>query len=132
MADMLPHLFFTHFRKTSFIAEREGALAGFVTGFYSQTFLDESYIHFAGVNPDFRGEGVARLLYERFYAVSLEAGRSVVRGVTSPVNKVSIAFHTHMGFALEPSDTIIDGIPVHLDYDGPGEDRVLFVKRLAG
>lgn len=132
MVEMLPKLFFTHFRQTSFIAERDGALAGFLTGFFSQTFADESYIHFAGVNPAFRGQGVARLLYERFFATSLEAGRTVVRGVTAPVNKVSIAFHTQMGFALEPSGTVVDGIPVHFDYDGPGEHRVLFVKILTG
>jgi hypothetical protein len=29
-----------------------------------------------------------------------------------------------MGFALEPSDYEIDGVPVHRDYDGPGQDRV--------
>lgn len=130
MSDMLPKLFFTHFQRTSFIAERDGALAGFLVGFCSQTFADESYIHFAGVNPEFRRQDVARLLYERFFATSLQMGRTVVRGVTSPVNKVSVAFHTHMGFALEPSDTVDDGIPVHLNYDGPGEHRVLFVKRL--
>lgn len=53
-----------------------------------------------------------------------------VRCVTSPVNKSSIAYHLRMGFQAEPSDTQEDGVPYHLDYDGIGEHRVLFVKYL--
>ena len=51
MAAMLPKLFFVHFRDTSFVAEDDGALAGFLCGFRSQTFPDEAYIHFVGVDP---------------------------------------------------------------------------------
>jgi hypothetical protein len=46
------------------------------------------------------------------------------------VNKNSIAFHLGIGFEIEPSATLINGVPTHRDYDGPGQDRVLFVKRL--
>jgi RimJ/RimL family protein N-acetyltransferase len=49
------------------------------------------------------------------------AGRTVVRCVTSPVNERSVAFHEAMGFEV---DRVVP------DYDGPGEDRVLLVKRL--
>jgi hypothetical protein len=35
-----------------------------------------------------------------------------------------------MGFEAEPSETQEDGVPYYLDYDGAGEDRVLFVKHL--
>jgi ribosomal protein S18 acetylase RimI-like enzyme len=119
MADMLPHLFFVHFRDTSFVAEEDGELAGFLCGFRSQTFADEAYVHFVGVNPAFRGRGVGRRLYERFYAAI--APRRVVRCVTSPVNEASVAFHTSLGFEVER---------VAGDYDGRGGDRVLLVKRL--
>jgi hypothetical protein len=34
-----------------------------------------------------------------------------------------------MGFDIKPSDTQIEGVPYHVDYDGAGEHRVLFVKR---
>lgn len=119
MADMLPHLFFVHFRDTSFVAEEDGELAGFLCGFRSQTFADEAYVHFVGVNPAFRGRGVGRTLYERFYAAI--APRRVVRCVTSPVNEASVAFHTSLGFEVER---------VAADYDGRGGDRVLLVKRL--
>ena len=37
MVDMLPKLFFVHFRDTSFVAERNGELSGFLVGFLSQS-----------------------------------------------------------------------------------------------
>jgi ribosomal protein S18 acetylase RimI-like enzyme len=119
MAAMLPKLFFVHFRDTSFVAEDGGALAGFLCGFRSQTFDDEAYIHFVGVDPAYRGSGVARQLYERFFAAI--APRTVVRAVTSPQNETSIAFHRALGFEVERVDE---------DYDGRGESRALLVKRL--
>jgi ribosomal protein S18 acetylase RimI-like enzyme len=121
MIDMLPRLFFVHFAQTTFVADADGEPAGFLAGFLSQTYPDEAYIHFAGVAPEFRRRGVARLLYERFFAAAQEHGRSVVRCVTAPINERSVAFHRSLGF---DTDTVAPG------YDGRGGDRVLMVKRL--
>jgi ribosomal protein S18 acetylase RimI-like enzyme len=131
MADMLPRLFFVHFRPTSFVAERNGRIVGFVIGFVSQTFPVEAYIHFAGVHPEFRKAGLGRALYERFFAAVTQLGCRTVRCVTSPVNKGSISFHCRMGFSAKESEKVVDGIPVVDGYDGEGEDRVLFSKSLA-
>lgn len=120
MAAMLPKLFFVHFRDTSFVLEDEGAIVGFLCGFRSQTYDDEAYIHFVGVDPERRGAGIARALYERFFEAV--APRTIVRAVTSPVNEGSVAFHRALGFEVERVDD---------DYDGRGETRVLLVKRLA-
>ncbi len=123
MAPMLPKLFFLHFEGTSFVAERaDGTIAGFLIGFLSQTSDEEAYVHFVGVAPDLRESGLGRRLYERFFAAAREHGRSVVRCVTSPANETSIAFHRALGFEVER---------VAEDYDGPGEDRALLVKRLS-
>ena len=122
MAPMLPKLFFLHFEGTSFVAEdADGKLVAFLIGFLSQTDPDEAYIHFVGVAPEQRGSGVARELYERFSDVVRAEGRRIMRCVTSPANTASIAFHEAMGFTVDR---------VAEDYDGPGEDRVLFVRRL--
>ena len=122
MAPMLPKLFFVHFEGTSFVAEDEdGHLAAFLIGFLSQTDDEEAYIHFVGVDPERRGAGLGRDLYERFFEAAREHGRKRVRCVTSPVNASSVAFHEAMGFEIER---------VAEDYDGPGEDRVLLVKQL--
>ncbi|HBY95306.1 MAG: GNAT family N-acetyltransferase [Ardenticatenaceae bacterium] len=130
MSAMLPKLFFIHFRETTLVAEEDRELVGFLSGFLSQTDPEEAYIHFVGVNPEYRQAGVGRLLYERFFEVARRHGRHLVRCVTSPVNKSSIAFHTHMGFGIVSGNGEVDGISVHRNYDGQGEDRVLFVKAL--
>ena len=118
MAAMLPKLFFVHFRDTSFVAEDDGKLAGFLCGFRSQTFADEAYVHFVGVDPGRRGSGLGRELYERFFAAV--APRTLVRAVTSPANESSVAFHRTLGFEVERIDA---------DYDGNGQARVLLVRR---
>ena len=122
MAPMLPKLFFVHFEGTSFVVDDdEGQLAGFLIGFLSQTEPNEAYIHFVGVAPEYRGEGLGRMLYERFFEEAREHGRTEVHCVTSPVNTSSVAFHERLGFSI---DRIAE------EYDGPGEDRVLLVKQL--
>jgi ribosomal protein S18 acetylase RimI-like enzyme len=119
MAAMLPKLFFVHFRDTSFVAEDgDGTLAGFLCGFRSQTFADEAYIHFVGVDPSRRAAGLGRALYDRFF-IAVE-DRGVVRAVTSPLNERSVAFHRALGFEVERVDE---------DYDGRGEARVLLCRR---
>ena len=119
---MLPKLFFIHFEGTSFVAEdADGELRGFVCGFLSQTVDDEAYIHFVGVDPDARDDGIGHALYEQFFDEVRGQGRSVVRCVTSPANQQSVDFHEALGFEV---DRVVE------DYDGPGEDRVLLVKRL--
>jgi ribosomal protein S18 acetylase RimI-like enzyme len=122
MAPSLPKLFFLHFEGTSFVAEDGDDLVGFLIGFLSQTAEDEAYIHFVGVAPEHRGEGIGRALYERFFEEIRGQGRSVVRCVASPASANSLAFHEALGFVVERTVS---------DYDGPGEDRVLLVKPLS-
>jgi ribosomal protein S18 acetylase RimI-like enzyme len=129
MVAMLPRLFFKYFTETSFLAEIGDKRVGFLVGFFSVTGNSEAYIHFAGVHPDYRKSGIGRLLYGHFFDVCRKHGRSIIRCVTSPVNKNSIAFHSSMGFQLEPSSEVLGNIPIHRNYDGPGQDRVLFLKR---
>jgi L-amino acid N-acyltransferase YncA len=130
MSAMLPKLFFTHFCDTSFVVELDRQMVGFLVGFLSQSNPTEAYIHFVGVHPDFRQRAIGSLLYQEFFRTVQAFDRLQVKCVTSPLNKSSIAYHLRMGFEAEPSEMQEDGVPYHLDYDGPGEDRVLFVKHL--
>ena len=124
MRDMLPRLFFTHVRDTSFVADADeegGEPAGFLCGFLSQTFPEQAYVHFVGVAPAHRKSGLASELYERFFAAARAAGRTSVHCVTSPGNIGSIAFHRRIGFEIEAEVA---------NYDGAGESRVLLSKPL--
>ncbi|SMQ78038.1 hypothetical protein SAMN05444673_3207 [Bacillus sp. OV166] len=52
MSDMLPKLFFDHFTNTSFIAEKDGQIVGFLIGFLSHSESNESYILFPEIRMD--------------------------------------------------------------------------------
>jgi ribosomal protein S18 acetylase RimI-like enzyme len=130
MAGMLHRIFFEHFQPISFVIEQDAEIVGFLVGFRSQTTPTLAYIHFVGVHPASRGQGMGRRLYEYFFEVVRKMGCTEVRAITSPVNKGSNAFHTRMGFAILPGDAHIDGVAVTTDYDGSGIDRVLFQRDL--
>jgi ribosomal protein S18 acetylase RimI-like enzyme len=123
----LARVFLDHFHATSTIAESAtaentgGELAGFLIGFLSPSRPDAAYIHFVGVHPGLRGNGLARILYQRFFALAAANGRQLVTAITAPRNAGSIAFHTAMGFTVTPP------IP---DYDGAGSAKVFFQRRL--
>nr|WP_055563262.1 GNAT family N-acetyltransferase [Streptomyces atriruber] len=126
---LLPKLFLQFFSGTSLVLERDGVIDAFLIGLHSPDGRG-AYIHFVGVAPGLRGQGVGRALYEEFFRRAAAAGCKDVRAITSPRNTRSIAFHRAMGFGLEPGDHEADGLPVHTDYDGPGQHRVCFHRGL--
>ena len=102
MAAMLPKLFFVHFQETSFIIEEDGETLGFLCGFFSQTYKDEAYVHFIGVNPKYRGRGIASTLYSYFFDIARANNRKVVKAITSPINKSRYSFIKKSVFELRP------------------------------
>jgi ribosomal protein S18 acetylase RimI-like enzyme len=130
MSDMLPRLFFEHFCETSFILEEDGRIVAFLIGFFSQSRSKEAYIHFVGVHPQYRKRGFGRKLYKCFYTIMRQNHRSGIRCVTSPINMGSIAFHTQMGFLIEPGEAELNGVAYDPDHDGPSEHRVRFYLQL--
>ena len=130
MAAMLPRLFFTHFRPWTTVAERNGALVGFLAAFQSQTDPAQVYCHFIGVDPNHRGEGIGHQLYTRLFADAVGKDCREVLAVASPRNRPSVAFHRRLGFDLLPGPAQTDGIPYTPAYDGPGQDRVRLRKQL--
>jgi ribosomal protein S18 acetylase RimI-like enzyme len=130
MAAMLPRLFFTHFRPWTYVAERDGAVVAFLAGLRSQTNPEQVYCHFIGVAPAVRGAGLGEALYQRLGADAAAHGCGEILAVTAPQNRVSIAFHTRLGFAILEGPADEAGVSYWPDYDGPGEDRVRFWKSL--
>ncbi|MGI9196765.1 MAG: GNAT family N-acetyltransferase [Candidatus Nanopelagicales bacterium] len=122
MADMLPRLFFDHFRDTSWVAwDDSGGVIAFVIAFASPHAASEGYVHFLGVDPAWRGRGLGREAYERTFADLRARGCTRVSAVTSPVNLDSQAFHRAQGFAVSE---------IQVAYDGPGQDRVLLTREI--
>lgn len=125
MADMLPRLFFTYFRDSSFICIDDNKITGFLVGFVSDGVKNTGYVHFIGVDPESRRANIAKTLYSKFFQYCADKGASSVKCITSPANKTSIAFHQRLGFKASAYDDQGHPVPV-LDYDGPGEHRILF------
>ncbi|AEM84777.1 GNAT family N-acetyltransferase [Streptomyces violaceusniger] len=131
LSRLVPRLFLQFFSGTSLVLEDEDGIKAFLVGFHAADNDDEAYIHFVGVDPQLRGQGVGGRLYTAFFQRAAEAGRREVRAITSPANTGSVAFHRAMGFTVEPGDQEVGGVPVHSDYDGPGQHRVCFHRRIA-
>ncbi|MGY1856926.1 GNAT family N-acetyltransferase [Modestobacter sp. SYSU DS0290] len=128
---LVPRLFFQHFTDTSWLVEdRSHRLVAFLVGFLSQSQPGTAYIHFVGVDPAFRGKQLGRWLYEHFAGAVSQRGATTLRCITSPGNRASVAFRTRLGFEVEPGATELDGVAIQPDYDGPGLDRVCFVRHL--
>ena len=116
LKSLLPRLFFQHFATTSWVVDDEaGDLRGFLIGFRSADHPEVAYIHFVGVDPTLRQRGLARSLYETFFANLAARGCTTVNAITGPENAVSQAFHRALGFSVGEANPA---------YDGPGEPRV--------
>lgn len=131
MQGMLPRLFFTYFSNTSYVVEENKELVGFLVGFQSPAEPERGYIHFVGVAPNARRAGIGSFLYKTFFEKMMSLKVREVYGITSPVNKKSIAYHQQMGFSIVKGTKEIDGISVQENYDGVGVDRVVFKKDLS-
>lgn len=124
---LLPRLFFEHFGDSGLWAETSsGELAGFLVGFLSQTQPEVAYVHFIGVAPSARGQGLGRTLYQAFMARARRAGRTRIKAITSPINHASVAFHRSLGFRLAEGDSMVNDYPVISDHGGPGQARIGF------
>ena len=130
VADKLPRLFFRYFAGTSFAVEEDEEIVAFLVGFVGSP-ADEAYVHFVGVRPDRRSRGLGRRLYGMFFDEARRRGCRSVRAITSPVNTGSIGFHTSMGFEVLEGNGVEGGVSAHSDYDGDGEDKVVFVREIS-
>lgn len=130
MHQLLPRLWFQHFTGTSWVAETsDGRLSGFLVGFVSPDHPAEAYIHMVAADPGLRLRGIGRTLYERFIEDVASRGVRTIKAITWPGNRVSVGFHTAMGFkpVAGPTSRRVEGTPAFPGYDYGREARVVFV-----
>ena len=133
MSALLPRLWLQHFTGTSWIAEdADGELLGFLVGFISPDDPEVGYVHMIASNPNRRRHGLGSALYARFFADVGRRGVRRVKAITWPGNRTSVGFHRSIGFRPDdgPGTQNLYGSPAYADYDGDGEDRVVFVREL--
>jgi ribosomal protein S18 acetylase RimI-like enzyme len=132
---LLPRLWLQFFTGTSWIAETgDGALAGFLIGFVSPNEPAVGYVHMVATSPNLRKRGLGRELYRRFCEDVAARGVREVRAITWAGNRASIAFHTAIGFRVDdgPGTRRLYGTTAYPDYEGDGQDMVVFRRRLDG
>jgi hypothetical protein len=76
------------------------------------------------VAPTFRGQGLGRLLYQRFIEVVARHGRRGVRAITALGNIVALAFHRRLGFRVALSDENSDDARAELVLELPQPSSV--------
>jgi GNAT superfamily N-acetyltransferase len=133
MRALLPRLWFQHFTDTSWVLEStDGRLAGFIVAFISQDDPTTGYVHMVAADPNWRRAGIGRAVYGRVFEDLGSRGVRRVRAISWPGNRTSVAFHTALGFRTEDGAGTqrLYGTSAYPDYDGWGEDRVVFTRDL--
>lgn len=113
-------IFFYELGSLARVVEHDGILVGFLLGFVAPGPPKTGYVHLVGIHPDFRRQGVGRLLYENFTERCRELGCMRMKAITTVGNEGSIRFHEAMGWKAEEIE----------DYAGPGRKRIVFTKEL--
>lgn len=133
MRAFLQRVWFQHFTGTSWILETaDGQLVGFVVAFVSPDDPTTGYVKMIGSNPNHRRAGIGRRLYDLVFEDFAGRGVERVTAITWPGNRTSVGFHRALGFRVDdgPGTQRLYGTPAYADYDGWGEDRVVFVRDL--
>jgi GNAT superfamily N-acetyltransferase len=115
-------IFFYELGDNALIVEHEGRLVGFLLGFIAFKAPKTGYVHLVGIHPDFRRQGVGRLLYEQFTDRCRSLGCERMKAITTTGNEGSIQFHEALGWSADEVE----------DYAGAGRKRIVFIKSLSG
>lgn len=124
-------MFFEELGSTAFVVRREGTVAAYLLGFFSQTEIPGAYVHLVATHERYRRQGLAGKLYQHFIETAVLHGCESVKAITSLTNTDSIAFHQSLGMQARGDAVSEDGIAYVRDHAGPGEHRVVMVKMLS-
>jgi ribosomal protein S18 acetylase RimI-like enzyme len=126
------HIFTKFFNKTSLILEdtKDGSIKGFLLGFISQNDSKNAYIHLLCLDNTFRRTGMGLRILDHFINLVSDMGSIKVSLICKPYNHNAIKFYKKIGFIPEETDKTVekDGLNLYEDYDGPGDDKIVFYK----
>lgn len=120
ISTMAHPIFFYELGENALIAEDDGRLIGFLLGFIVFKQPKTGYVHLVGIHPDYRRQGVGRVLYQQFTEHCRGLGCSRMKAITTTGNEGSIRFHQAVGWKAEEIE----------DYAGPDRRRIVFTRDL--
>ncbi len=114
-------IFFYELGEEALVMHDGDTLIGFLLGFIStQEGRTTGYVHLVGIHPDYRRQGVGRLLYRHFSDACNKAGCARIKAISTLGNEGSIRFHLALGWRVQEID----------DYAGPNRRRLVFTCEL--
>jgi GNAT superfamily N-acetyltransferase len=135
VAHLAGRSWFRHAGSTSFVAEVEpgGRPVAVLLGFVSQDRPDEGVVHLVAVDPNRRRHGIGRRLVEAFAAEAATRGATIVSLLAWPGDPPASAFFAALGFNPRsgPGTENRYGLPAVPDHEGPGEDRIAYIRPIA-
>jgi ribosomal protein S18 acetylase RimI-like enzyme len=132
---LLARAWFRHVAGTSWlVAGGDYATLGYVLGYHSPDHPEEAVVHLVAVDPNLRRRGIGRVLVAHFEDEARAAGARIARAVVPPDEPIAVAFFRGIGYRPEdgPGTQRLWGVSAWPDYDGPGEDRAVFLHGLDG
>ena len=124
---------FRHAASTSSIAvDERNRPIGILIGVMSPDRPAEAVILLVGVAPNRRRRGIGRALVEAFVADVGRRGATTVTTVAWPDEPAAMTFFRRLRFEPEdgPGTQRLFGVPAYPDFEAPGEDRAVLVRRL--
>ena len=130
MQQLFPRLWLQHFTATSWIAEdADGPAARVPRRLHQPDHPDEAYVHLIATDPNRRGRGLGRALYERFFEDARARGADRVTAIDL-ARQPDLASASTGRWGSRPDDgparMHLYGTRAYPDYDADGEDRVVF------
>ena len=122
-------IFQRFFKSTSFIAKDENDLVGTLTSWLDPDNDKDIYIEEVAIHPNYRGQGIAQLLFENLEKVAKERQCNRLWLTCNPVNP-AIHLWAKLGFTNMKTGQLSNGWDIVKDLKGPGLDRAIFEKRL--
>lgn len=84
-------IFVFEFGDSAFVIRDGETIAAYLFGFFAQTG-PVGYVHLVAVHPDYRGQGLARRLFDGFIALARERGCTSLKATAAPTNALRSAF----------------------------------------
>lgn len=113
----------SHFRDTAIVAEANGCLRGFITGYRIPTHPRTLFVWQVGVAPESRGQGLALQLLEALLARAADV--DTLETTVTPDNRASMTTFSRLADRLHApiAETVMFSKQHH--FDGAHDDEVL-------
>lgn len=127
---LLPRMLLETTVSSSLVVTADEELRGYLIGVLPGQLGGDGYAHLLGVAPGPDATRIAKAMLDRFADIALAANLARVRLAVPPGDMALLGHCLAARFAIQPGTATVADTPVTLDYDGPGQHRVVLVRQL--